>query len=109
MRLISQAYDSHCNLVLGEVEETIYRVDEDEDDDHDHDHDGGGQVRTVKKTSEMLFVRGRAWCSSMTFGFDDWADAVNCRRLCGFDIAAAMTTVEIQDDALVRALVAGIP
>lgn len=31
MRL--QAYDSHCNLVLGEVEETIYTVDEDEEDD----------------------------------------------------------------------------
>ncbi|KAJ4022069.1 Sm-like protein lsm3b [Fusarium irregulare] len=27
------AYDSHCNLVLGEVEETIYTVDEDDDDD----------------------------------------------------------------------------
>jgi len=29
----SQAYDSHCNLVLGEVEETIYVVDDDEEDD----------------------------------------------------------------------------
>lgn len=30
----AQAYDSHCNLVLGEVEETIYVVeDEDEDDE----------------------------------------------------------------------------
>ena len=29
---ISQAYDSHCNLVLGEVEETIYVVEEDEDE-----------------------------------------------------------------------------
>ena len=29
-----KAYDSHCNLVLGEVEETIYLVeDEDEDDE----------------------------------------------------------------------------
>lgn len=28
-----QAYDSHCNLVLGEVEETIYTVDEDDDDE----------------------------------------------------------------------------
>ncbi|GJN71728.1 U4/U6-U5 snRNP complex subunit lsm3 [Purpureocillium lilacinum] len=28
------AYDSHCNLVLGEVEETIYAV---EDDDEDED------------------------------------------------------------------------
>lgn len=27
-----QAYDSHCNLVLGEVEETIYAVDDDEED-----------------------------------------------------------------------------
>lgn len=27
-----QAYDSHCNLVLGEVEETIYVVDDDDDE-----------------------------------------------------------------------------
>ncbi|KHO01206.1 U6 snRNP-associated protein Lsm3 [Metarhizium album ARSEF 1941] len=38
------AYDSHCNLVLGEVEETIYAVDEDEE--------------TINRKSEMLFVRG---------------------------------------------------
>ncbi|MCJ1250832.1 U4/U6-U5 snRNP complex subunit lsm3 [Trapelia coarctata] len=44
------AYDSHCNLVLGEVEETIYIVEEDEDEQE--------TVRTVKKQSEMLFVRG---------------------------------------------------
>ncbi|KAL7266931.1 U4/U6-U5 snRNP complex subunit lsm3 [Rhizina undulata] len=43
------AYDSHCNLVLGDVEETIYIVSDEEDDD---------TVRTVKKQSEMLFVRG---------------------------------------------------
>jgi U6 snRNA-associated Sm-like protein LSm3 len=28
-----QAYDSHCNLVLGEVEETIYIVSDDDDDE----------------------------------------------------------------------------
>jgi U6 snRNA-associated Sm-like protein LSm3 len=28
-----QAYDSHCNLVLGDVEETIYVVEEDEDEE----------------------------------------------------------------------------
>ena len=28
-----QAYDSHCNLVLGEVEETVYVVDEDDDEE----------------------------------------------------------------------------
>lgn len=27
---ILQAYDSHCNLVLGEVEETIYIIEEDD-------------------------------------------------------------------------------
>ncbi|SPQ26181.1 98ac5e51-3282-4f7e-b1c9-397287f9ee47 [Thermothielavioides terrestris] len=42
------AYDSHCNLVLGDVEETIYIVDEDDDE----------EVKTVSKKSEMLFVRG---------------------------------------------------
>ncbi|KAI9749861.1 MAG: U4/U6-U5 snRNP complex subunit lsm3 [Chaenotheca gracillima] len=44
------AYDSHCNLVLGDVEETVYVVDED-DDENDI-------VKTIKKQSEMLFVRG---------------------------------------------------
>ncbi|KAJ9650879.1 U4/U6-U5 snRNP complex subunit lsm3 [Neophaeococcomyces mojaviensis] len=44
------AYDSHCNLVLGEVEETIYTIEEDED--------GHESVKTTKKQSEMLFVRG---------------------------------------------------
>lgn len=28
---MKQAYDSHCNLVLGDVEETIYTIEEDED------------------------------------------------------------------------------
>ncbi|KAK0248834.1 hypothetical protein B0A54_12752 [Friedmanniomyces endolithicus] len=41
------AYDSHCNLVLGDVTETIYMVDEE---------DEGEDVRTVKKQSEMLFA-----------------------------------------------------
>ncbi|KAK5122028.1 U4/U6-U5 snRNP complex subunit lsm3 [Meristemomyces frigidus] len=43
------AYDSHCNLVLGDVEETVYVVDDEEQ---------GDDVKTVKKQSEMLFVRG---------------------------------------------------
>ncbi|KAL5343096.1 hypothetical protein BJX70DRAFT_394109 [Aspergillus crustosus] len=44
------AYDSHCNLVLGEVEETIYVVEEDENEQE--------TIRTIKKQEEMLFVRG---------------------------------------------------
>nr|OQO29192.1 putative U6 snRNA-associated Sm-like protein LSm3 [Rachicladosporium sp. CCFEE 5018] len=44
------AYDSHCNLVLGEVEETIYIFDD--------EAEGADEPRTVTKNSEMLFVRG---------------------------------------------------
>lgn len=29
----SQAYDSHCNLVLGDVEETVYVVEEDDEEE----------------------------------------------------------------------------
>ncbi|KAI9837281.1 MAG: hypothetical protein M1819_000355 [Sarea resinae] len=45
-----QAYDSHCNLVLGDVEETVYVVEEDDEEE---------TVKTVRKQSEMLFVRGK--------------------------------------------------
>ncbi|BCR88721.1 U4/U6-U5 snRNP complex subunit LSM3 [Aspergillus chevalieri] len=44
------AYDSHCNLVMGEVEETIYVVEEDESEEE--------TIKTIKKQEEMLFVRG---------------------------------------------------
>ncbi|KEF53128.1 uncharacterized protein A1O9_11036, partial [Exophiala aquamarina CBS 119918] len=49
------AYDSHCNLVLGEVEETIYTIEEEED--------GEENIKVSKKQSEMLFVRG--WSRSL--------------------------------------------
>jgi hypothetical protein len=29
----AQAYDSHCNLVLGDVTETIFTVDEDDEEE----------------------------------------------------------------------------
>ncbi|KAI9846962.1 MAG: U4/U6-U5 snRNP complex subunit lsm3 [Sclerophora amabilis] len=44
------AYDSHCNLVLGDVEETVFVVGEDDEENE--------LVKTIKKQSEMLFVRG---------------------------------------------------
>jgi len=44
--------------VLGEVEETIYTIDEE-------DEGGNGEVRTVKKQSEMLFVRGMLFCCAV--------------------------------------------
>ncbi|KKA29595.1 hypothetical protein TD95_005283 [Thielaviopsis punctulata] len=42
-------YDSHCNLVLGDVEETIYVLEEDEEDE---------ELKTISRKAEMLFVRG---------------------------------------------------
>ncbi|KAJ9643718.1 hypothetical protein H2204_001863 [Knufia peltigerae] len=60
------AYDSHCNLVLGEVEETIFSIDEDEDGEESVKVGVTGNARqtkayqgqTTKKQSDMLFVRG---------------------------------------------------
>ncbi|KAI1338202.1 like-Sm domain-containing protein [Xylariaceae sp. FL0016] len=43
------AYDSHMNLVLGDVVETIYTVDEEDEEE---------EIKTNTKKSEMLFVRG---------------------------------------------------
>lgn len=53
----SQAYDSHCNLVLSEVEESIYGTGDDDQDDSaaTQDHDD----KPIVKRSEMLFVRGK--------------------------------------------------
>ncbi len=61
-----QAYDSHCNLVLGDVEETIYVVEEDDDDEESVNvcnaqpspQSLANKEQTLKKHSEMLFVRG---------------------------------------------------
>ncbi|KAJ5408821.1 hypothetical protein N7509_002704 [Penicillium cosmopolitanum] len=50
------AYDSHCNLVLGDVEETIYVVEEDDNEEETTRVRGG--LQTIKKQEEMLFVRG---------------------------------------------------
>lgn len=44
---VTQAYDSHCNLVLGEVEETIYVTEEDDDEDEE-----------VKVGCKAVFVNG---------------------------------------------------
>lgn len=62
----AQAYDSHCNLVLGDVEETIYVVDEDDEEDIRVRLPGPTSRRgnanlcsqTISRKSEMLFVRG---------------------------------------------------
>ncbi|BGP22294.1 U6 snRNA-associated Sm-like protein LSm3 [Rhodotorula toruloides] len=50
LRGVLHAYDGHMNMILSEVEETIYVVDPDET--------SGDVVRTVKRNCDMLFVRG---------------------------------------------------
>ncbi|CAH1765441.1 6052_t:CDS:2, partial [Entrophospora sp. SA101] len=45
------AYDGHLNMVLGDVEETITIVDVNEETYEE-------VIRVLKRTIEMLFVRG---------------------------------------------------
>ncbi|GAA5846022.1 hypothetical protein JCM3766R1_001341 [Sporobolomyces carnicolor] len=51
LRGVLHAYDGHMNMVLSDVEETVYLVDIDQQTQQN-------VVRTVKRNSEMLFVRG---------------------------------------------------
>ena len=60
-----QAYDSHCNLVLGDVEEIIYQLDEEEESEEvkverqrQFVYAGINKGQTIKKKLDMLFVRG---------------------------------------------------
>ncbi|CCU97725.1 unnamed protein product [Malassezia sympodialis ATCC 42132] len=51
IRGILHAYDGHMNLIMGDVEETIYDVQVAEDT-------GAESVVIVKRNSKMMFVRG---------------------------------------------------
>lgn len=86
--------------MLGEVEETIYTVDEEEEG-------GNGEVRTVKKQSEMLFVRGKLPCCAVLFWTLSsqeggvfrlhFADDIYHRRLRGPHFTPAITTFRNQE------------
>lgn len=50
-----QAYDSHCNLVLGDVEETIYLVDDDDEEEEEVKvHPPSLPTRFEKKTNDQI-------------------------------------------------------
>ncbi|KAI9770359.1 MAG: U4/U6-U5 snRNP complex subunit lsm3 [Candelina submexicana] len=83
------AYDSHCNLVLGDVEETIYIVEEEDEEEE--------TVKTVKKQSEMLFVRGPNMTLSnfiRVFTMDE------AHEICGILSGILMTIPAIYEVAL---------
>lgn len=61
-----KAYDSHCNLVLADVEETVYIVNDEEEDD-------GFQVSSLAVAGGMGLMRG------MTDYKEEFGDAV-CSR-----------------------------
>lgn len=68
-----QAYDSHCNLVLGDVEETIYEVEEDGDDDDDVKVSRDSHDKLMTQTSETydFFRQSAASQKCCLFGVSD--------------------------------------
>ena len=64
-----QAYDSHCNLVLGDVEETIYVVEEDENEEEtvrvwDHMNQGSLHRRRLICVIGYRQSKSKKRCSS---------------------------------------------
>ncbi|KAL8972140.1 MAG: hypothetical protein Q9183_000707 [Haloplaca sp. 2 TL-2023] len=87
------AYDSHCNLVLGEVEETVYIVDDDDEDN---------EVKTVKKQSEMLFkqtLQERRKGESALSDFADYVERQQAQRKHGQAVAPSDSGYSSQSGA----------
>ncbi|WFD44671.1 Sm-like protein lsm3b [Malassezia psittaci] len=51
LRGVLHAYDGHMNLIMGDVEETIFDVQVAEDT-------GAETIQVKKRSAEMMFVRG---------------------------------------------------
>lgn len=48
---VPKGYDSHCNLVLGEVDETIYVVEDDDDEESEV------KVRSLQRKNKLLELK----------------------------------------------------
>ena len=59
-----QAYDSHCNLVLGEVEETIYVIEDDDDEEEVKVGLGKGRSLPLMLKKSLRQSKSSQRCSS---------------------------------------------
>lgn len=57
-----QAYDSHCNLVLGDVEETIYTIEEEDDGEETVKVCGQTSTRPLVKLTRARQQRSNLKC-----------------------------------------------
>jgi len=81
---IRQAYDSHCNIVLGEVEETIYTFDEEAED-----------VKVCLTDMNLLigrFTRANEWWGDVDYE-EEIGNVVCKRRLGGFDFSTTRSAM----------------
>lgn len=86
--IATQAYDSHCNLVLGDVEETIYVVDEDDEDQEDVQVSLPCSYRSCGRLQEKRIVAHGGLDGQEAVG-----DAVCQRGFGGPDIATGSSVV----------------
>lgn len=63
-----KAYDSHCNLVLGEVEETIYQIEEDEDGEESIKVRNSCPLERLKAENVYRQLRSNQRCCSSGVG-----------------------------------------
>lgn len=87
-----QAYDSHCNLVLGDVEETVYIVEEDDEEEIVkviNATESLLRMRLTRAADDQETVRNALRQGSVVFEHYDLASNVKNRRFCSAYFAAS--------------------
>jgi len=91
-----KAYDSHCNIVLGDVTETVYIVDDEDDENAEM------RVRCIEYTLDGLSLIGKTDCKEAIgnafcqrrLGHLDLTRGTKVRD--EIDIGAGQTTCRVQ-------------